>query len=291
MTYAEITTAYQEETKDSTTANTTTGRRRINRSYLKLCAASDYYWTERELTFTTVASQQAYDLNRRFREVRSVRVDIGADEYVLDEIPSAKDFDLINSQLDTSESDYPIHYHIRDEQILIWPTPATSSYTVTVLGHIRPLPMALTTDVTGTATATNGDATVTDSGTSFSFTARDGRQIIIDDIPYNISSVTDTSNLEMAELYQGTTGSGKSYRVGDVPILPVDFHDILWMDAALFYYGNKKESRKMYEALKDERNELESRLISSTKSRTSSNVLPRRGKFPRNPNYYPRGIG
>jgi len=69
---------------------------------------------------------------------------------------------------------------------------------------------------TGTATATNGSAAVTGSGTLFDtqFAVGDWIRFGADTRSYEISVITDDLNMTLAESYQGSTGSGKTLQRG-----------------------------------------------------------------------------
>lgn len=67
----------------------------------------------------------------------------------------------------------------------------------------------------GTVTVTNGDATVTGSGTQFedNVTAGDLFKIQGENVLYTVASITDDTHLELAANYAGVTGGSKSYLI------------------------------------------------------------------------------
>ena len=68
---------------------------------------------------------------------------------------------------------------------------------------------------TGTISATNGDATITGSGTTWT-SAMAGRYILVDGFYYEIDSVTDTTHLELTYAFDGSNQSGAGYAIADV---------------------------------------------------------------------------
>lgn len=95
----------------------------------------------------------------------------------------------------------------------------------------RDYPLVLSPVVTsGTVTATSGSQTVTASGTPFLTTSHVGAwiQFTADTITtvYRVVSVQSTSSLTIEPAYQGTTGSGKAYRLAVTDYtLPTDVRD------------------------------------------------------------------
>ncbi len=67
----------------------------------------------------------------------------------------------------------------------------------------------------GTVSVTNGDATVTGTGTAFSANVNAGDRFRVDgdDTSYVVSSITNDTSLELTTNYIGTTATGKSYSI------------------------------------------------------------------------------
>lgn len=104
-----------------------------------------------------------------------------------------------------------IKEHINDTCLEKWNAHAWSF-------RYRDYPLVLSPTVTsGTVTATNSSQTVTASGTPFSTTLHPGSwiQFTADTVAnvYRVIAVASTSSLTIEPPYQGTTGSGKAYRL------------------------------------------------------------------------------
>ena len=104
-----------------------------------------------------------------------------------------------------------IKNHINDTCLEKWNAYAWSF-------RYRDYPLVLSPIVTsGTVTATNGSQTVTASGTPFLTTTHVGAwiQFTADTTQavYHVIAVASTSSLTIEPAYQGTTGSGKAYRL------------------------------------------------------------------------------
>jgi len=93
---------------------------------------------------------------------------------------------------------------------------------------------------TGTVAMTNGDATVTGTGTAFTTNVSAGDWYRVDadgtgssSVWYEVSSVTDATHLELTSTYAGTTVSGKAYTISEEPNLPPVFHPLIIYKTAL----------------------------------------------------------
>lgn len=291
QTLTQLLTEYLDVTKDNTTANRIRGTRRMNERQRVLVAKKPYWWREKEVVLQTVASQQQYPITVTSEKIMGVRHNNGSGrDTILEEIPSPSRFDEINRESTTVTSDYPIYWHERDGNIYLYPTPSSTGDDITILYKRRLRNMSLEDYTTGTIAVIMDDQTVVGSGTSWvSAGVKPGSYIFIDDIPYEVGSVTDATHLELVKPYEGSIASGLSYKVGDVPAIPEPFHDLLWMDACL-HYDFKKESSRVRE-IKVLRDELEFELQKFGQSRSTRNVISKRKYRLRNINDYPENIG
>ncbi len=292
-TLSDLLTEHIDVTNDTSTANTARATRRMNQAQKMICGKKEYFWLKKDYTFLTQASVAAYQLPIRFRRVSSVRIRIGTLDYQINEIADPIIFDsLKGSNGSTYTSDYPRFYHVREDQILFDCNLSTAGNTVYIEGIARPKDMSLLDYATGTVSVTSGSKTVTGSGTSWAASnAKAGAWIIIDLEAYQIAAVGGTTSITLIKSYEGVTASGLSYKIGDAPIIPEEFQDILWMSSAKDFIGIKKVDTKAYSIMKAEYLEIMNALESSTNSATTENVWSRRKIYDNNPNDYPRDIG
>ena len=90
------------------------------------------------------------------------------------------------------------------------------------------------------------------SGTAWLANIKSGSKIKIERTWYEISSVTNNTTLVLAKAYQGSTKSGiTDYKIGDAPILPDNYHSILWKMFCEEYFAKNPSGRKheVYEKL------------------------------------------
>lgn len=290
QTLTQLITEYQDSTKDTTATNKARGIRRMNERQRTITSKGNFWWREKEFPMESVASQQAYVKPVQCEKIISIRVNNGQGrDIVVQEITSPAKFDEMNVDGNSVTSDYPIYWHERDGNILLFPTPSSSGLDITILGTKRVRDMALEDYTTGTIAVTNGDQTVTGTTTAWTSSIKPGAVIFIDGVPYEILSLTDATHLELVKPYEGITASGLSYKIGDVPAIPEPFHDLLWMDACM-YYDFKRESNRLRDikVLRDEREE-ELKVYSASKS--TRNVISKMKYRVRSVNDYPENVG
>lgn len=243
-------------------ASTTMGMKLINDALRYLVGT--FFFNEQSYTVPggTVASQQAYQLPFNNKQVVNTTVLIGGILWQPQEVSTRKAFDALN--VIPFINNFPQYYYIWNSQLLLWPTPAENSDTITINYKRRIRDLSFTDYTTGTLSITTATTTVTGSGTSWTSNMA-GMWLNIplsasnttsgDNEWYQIASVTNSTTLVLDNAYQGQTVSGASYTIGEVPILPEDFQD-LPLYRALYIYHNSivpmGDKAKLYKGLYDE---------------------------------------
>lgn len=225
-------------TNNQASTNLTLGDELINDSLRYL--TTKYFFNERSQTVPggTIASTQDYPLPYNIKTIINVYVSVGNIRYQLQECPSRSFWDSLNFVNYTS--DIPQYYYIYNKRLYIFPTPASSSNAITYNYKIRIKDLSQDDYTTGTVTMTNGSSAVVGSGTTF-VTDMGGRWIRAtapsgDEQWYEISSVTDATNLVLVNQYQGATVAGTTYVIGEMPILPEDYHDLpVYRSCAIYF--------------------------------------------------------
>lgn len=190
-------------------------------------------------TAATVAAQQYYHNPPGIIDIEDVTVDIGDQVIPLTVVNSEQVWNHLNY---ISISSWPTHIFPRRDDFGLWPIP-DAVYTLSFGSHYRDRNLT-NADVTGTATFTNNDETVTDSGTSFT-ALMVGRWIKADTDGYwyRLASFTSTSAMELETVYEGTTGS-LAYTLGESPETPEETHILLSYGATADYFrGPRKDSK------------------------------------------------
>lgn len=237
---------------DSSAATKTQLQQDINIGYKRFNAALNRYFTRKQAFTDLVAAQQYYQTPVDTIKVMQVSVkQSNGYEYPVEELRSEREWREIN--ITPYSSTYAQFYYVTgDDQIGLWPTPSA-----TVSAGLRyvyaPQDVDLTKDdySTGTVTVTNGSATVTGSGTTWTIASHQGSYIQITDGTdgnwYYINSVNSTTSITLKSAYTGPSGATKAYTIGQMMIIPGEYSDAP-IDYALarFFESRNNPQRATY---------------------------------------------
>ena len=194
-------------------------------------------------TASTVASQQRYHYPPNiYPPIESATLEIGDVDYPLTIVHSQREWDKLN-QIDFSGTTIPQFIFPMRDHFELWPIPTAANNTITLLSNILDRDMTIEDVTTGTVTVTANDATITHSGTSFT-AAMVGRwfQTDNDGLWYRIASFTDTSNMELESVFEGSSAAAQAFTIGEIPEIPPELHEILPHGVASdFYAGPRKD--------------------------------------------------
>lgn len=240
--YTQLRNQFGKLTANTSAANLTLGDELINDSLRYL--TTKYYLNERTRVIPggTVAAQQAYKLPHDMKQIINVYISVGNIRYQLTEVPTRAFWDSLNFV--TYTSDIPQYYYIYNKQINIFPIPATSSNPITINYKTRIKDLSQADYTTGTnIIVTTADETVTGTATTF-VADMAGRWLraaspLGDENWYEIASFTSTTALELVNPYQGTTATCTSFIIGEMPILPEDYHDLPVYRACAIYFTTR----------------------------------------------------
>jgi len=301
LSYTQLRNLYGNLTNDSTSDNLTLGDTLMNECIRQICAKWQWDFIEKTETINTVASQQSYNLPHDYLKTTTLYLTVGSTQYTPEECPNKKFWDILNSPAG-QESDIPQYYMIFAGKLWLWPVPSTSSLVIT-LTYRRNVPDLNVADYsTGNVSAvTNGAKTVTGSGTTWTAPMA-GRHLRItksdtaanagDHIWYEIASVASATSLSLLKDYEGTTlaAATASYIIGQMPVLPEQFHMLPVYYAANVYFmtknldnGRAQQFKEMYDELFD--------AMKAAHGRKTNNVVVLDGPAnPINPNLAPMDV-
>jgi len=288
--YTSLRNTFTTMTSNTNTENYTFGDLMINDAIKKIIGMSmDWYFIEATSTATTVANQQNYTLPYNYEKMNSVTVTIGSYKYPIREVPNRDFWDKL--QLTTNfTSNYQQWYFIDAGQIYFFPKPSSNGNTFTFNYKMGFKDLANADYTTGTISLTNGSATVTGSGTTFT-AAMVGRylQPTVDGYWYKISAYTSATSITLEKTFQGTTGSSLAYTIGEMSPLPEPYQDLPLYYALMMYYTYKNTDRSDNRIVQF-RNLWDDGLkaLRSYANKTTSNVLAdeRDAESIDNPNLY-----
>ena len=238
---------------NTSTANKTLGKSLINDTQRLVLGAAPWPFLEFTDTMDTVDGQNYYQLPAKMRKITNLKVVVGTTTYRPKPVEDP-DFWLHLQSLSTSESDATQYYYREGNLVRLYPAPATDGYTITVRGRKRWKDLSLDDYSTGTiVTATNGDETIVGGSTVWTGRKPIESQWIRIDVTtgdfqwYEISSITDDTNLELVKKYEGVSiASGtETYTMGEFSVIPSEYHDLmLWRSLAIYFMQNEQEQTR-----------------------------------------------
>lgn len=261
--FTELRTLYGSLTNNSSASNLTQGDELINDSIRSICGLYPWNFLEKTKTASTVASQANYLLPYDYRKLLNVTVTVGTNVYSAKECQSRQLWDQLTSS--PSTSDTPEWFYIFGGYLFLYPAPASSSNTITY-SYLKAIPnLSIADYTTGNIATTDGTTTVTGSGTSWT-SAMAGKWLRIsptstatasgDGLWYEIASVSDGTTLVLTKAYSGTDiALATAYTIGDMPILPEEYHTMPVHRACEVYFSNKTEDlprAQLYKRMYDE---------------------------------------
>lgn len=298
LTYTGQRDLYGKLTNNETSANKTLGDTLISSDSARLVRKAGGKLLERTATDTTTASTQSYELPAKLKKLKKSTITVGTTVYPVKFSPSLDHWLSVN-RIGSYTSDIPEWAYVRNRTILFFPTPATTSNTITHYYEIMQKEQAIADYTTGgILTATNGSKAIVGTGTSFT-AAMAGMWIRItesstankgDGVWYEIASVTDTTNLTLVKKYEGVSiaAGNAAYTIGEVSVLSAAGYGTLPVYRAVeIYYSKIDQSRAAY--FKSMADDLESEFLTEMGSgETTDVVLEDTDENPPNPNLYVR---
>lgn len=254
----------KEETGLSTAAAIVKFDRDLNRGAARFIAALGREYNRKSRVTNLVAGTQYYQCPEDTQRVSVVVATSGGVRPPLTQVPDEESWRWLNM---TETTGPPSHFFIRGfDEIGVWPIPgANVTAGLEIIfgprsGRLRADDIDEDSTAT-TVTVTNGSQTVTSSGTPFT-PAMVGRGFEVTDGTdsrwYRISEVTSTSILKLENYYQGSSGAGKSFRIGDVMDIPDEYLEVPAYWAIYRHWKRRGDTKKADMALAEFKDGLES---------------------------------
>ncbi len=212
--------------------------------YQMILAKMSNYRTQKQLTSNTAINQQYYSFPVGMVNFETIIVTVGSISYPMTVINNQFTWDSLNS-IPFQPTTFPRFIFPRLDDFGIWPIPQ-GVYPITFNYHFRDRNLSVPDYSTGTIAVTSGSANIV--GTTTTFTpAMSGRWFTITDPTepgqgyyYRLLTYTDATHFSLYAPYQGTTGSGFTYNIGETPELPEEMHIALAHGVTADYYSNIK---------------------------------------------------
>lgn len=263
-TYTSYRNTFGTLSQNSTTANLALGDQLINDALRYL--TGKFYFNERTFTTTTIAQQQFYNMPPQVKQIIDVTVTIGGVLWLCKPAPNREYWDSLN--VIQFYQDFPSFFYVYNNQVGLFPNPASSNNTITMNYKIRTTDLSMpdVTDTTSsqTVSATNNSPTITASGSVFA-NWMVGNWIQIPESSsntasgdgkwYQIQSVTNATTLVLTNPYTGVNAALAKFTIGEVPILTEDYQDLPLYRALYIYFNSivpDPNKAKLYKGLYDE---------------------------------------
>jgi hypothetical protein len=283
MTFGQLYTDTQDEVQDDSDATLRLIKRAINQGTQKFGAALRREYKVIDRSFSTVGGQRYYQMPEDCIRPSAIVITIGNIDYPLTEI---EDDDAWNRLIaDDSQNDIPEFFHVKGADLYgIWPTPSTSDGGADdpagVLSYeSRMRRMSAADYTTGTVSVVNESQAIVGAGGAAFTSKMVGRKLIIEDAGdqdgrgYEITTFTDATHLAVENFYDGESASGLSYRIGEVPDFPEEYHESL-IDYASWRVYRRRKARAMAKEAKDAFDEAIIQCTADYSSGSSSNYIP-----------------
>ena len=257
LTYTGARNLYGTLTDNDASTNLTLGDTLINSAIRKYTNANGGKWwfLEKVTTQSTVAAQQAYTIPQSTRKIIDLYVTVGTTIYTPIPVEDPTTWkNVLQMQLGTS--DVAQFYYRQGNSVLIAPTPASASNTITIRTRRQVVDLRTADYTTGTVTGTLASTVLTGSGTTFTaamvgrfvnFTSGDGQW-------YELGTFSSTTVMGLVAPYEGVTVAGSSFVLGELPALPTGYHEMPVYDAASVYWTKEKDATraKLYKEMATE---------------------------------------
>ena len=207
--------------------------------YQMILAKMRDYMTQKTVTSTTVNNQQFYHYPPGVTNIESIVVTIGSVNYPTTIVNSQWQWDWLNA-LQVQPTAIPQFIFPRRDDFGIYPKPQ-AAYTITFNYHYRDRNLGVEDFTTGTATVTHASQAVTIAATDVlgvpidtMTSAMVNRWFQITDPTedgegywYRILDIPTARTITLESAYQGSGGTGYTYRVAQTPEFPEEGHIIL----------------------------------------------------------------
>lgn len=219
---------WQQIANDFSAASLVIAKRDINEGGAMFLNRLGRKFNKEYLTANIVLNQQYYQMSSSTLRISEIKVLSGSNYYTPELVASEEEWNDLNAITVTGA--VPMKYYIRGfNEIGLHPIPSANVTSGLVVSY-EPQHVDLTQDdfTTGTITVSNSAVAITHSGTSFT-PQMVGRWLQVTDGTdgkwYKIGSYISTSVLNLENYYEGISGAGRTFRIGEVMKIPNAYQD------------------------------------------------------------------
>jgi len=245
LTFSDQTLMAQQITNDYSSTQLVMFKRDINEGGAMFLNRLGRKFNKEYKTANLVDGQQYYQMPMDVLRISEIKCLNGDNYYTPQLVTSEELWNDLNAI--TFEGGYPTHYYIRGfNEIGLYPIPSSNVTSGLVVSY-EPQHIDLTASdyTTGTVTVANGSTTLTHSATGFT-PQMVGRYLQITDGTdgkwYRVSAYVSTSELTFENYYEGISGAGRTFRIGEVMKIPQAYQDAPVFYALDRYYLTQSNS-------------------------------------------------
>lgn len=246
LTFQDQTEMAQQITGDYSVAMETIFKRDINEGGAMFLNRLGRKFNRQYKTANLEEEQQYYQFSMGMLRISGVRCLHGTTYYTPTLITSEDEWNMLNAT--TVSGNYPLYYYIRGfREVGLLPIPS-SDVSNGLEVSFEPQHVLLTQDdyTTGNITVSNGAVAITHSATGFT-EQMVGRWLQVTDGTdgrwYRIASFTSSSQLNLENFYEGISGGGRSFRLGEVMNIPEAYQDAPVYYAVDRYYLTQNDQK------------------------------------------------
>ncbi len=281
MTWQEIYTKTQTIAGDTSAATLVQLKQDLNTGAKRFNAALNNYFNRRSKSASLVADQQYYQLPPDCVRVTGIDYLQSATRRLpLEQIRSEYQWRTLNGNSQSGNT--LVYYFVKgSDEIGVYPTPSVATSNGLII-YYEPKAYNFSQDdySTGTVALTQGSATVTGTGTTFT-NSMVGREFKVSDgsdgYDYKVGGYTSATVITLEEPFVGISGLGKTYNIGETPIFPSEYHTTI-VDFALYRFfetnGNPTRAKYHKDNFDTDVTEAKERYASSSSSQVILDETP-----------------
>lgn len=260
LTWTQMQTKAVRLARDTSPATLTQLKEDMNTGYHMFNAKFSRYYSRKQQFADVWSGQSIYQTPIDCVRIigMTVRTADGSNSYSppIKEIRSEYEWRLIKTVPNYASSWITYYYVLGNDAIEVWPVPSSDipdgiRYYYQPQDHDLSVEDLLSTSTPiQTCTATNGDVTITSTGSSFTsqMAGLNFQLTGVTDLSwYEIVDVPTSSTLTLKSPFVGISGSGQSFRVGQLSIIPTEYQDVpIHYALGLFFSGKGNEARSQF---------------------------------------------
>lgn len=267
LTWTDLTTKAVRLSRDVNDGTRFQLQQDMNTGYQMFNAKLGRYFSRKQQFTDVVTNQSIYQTPIDSIRIigMTVKTADGNNSYSppIKEIRDEYEWRLIKTVPQYSSSWISYYFVLGNDEIEVWPVPSSDIPNGIRFYYQQQTPDLSIDDIVSstlstpeTATLTNGDTLMTSTGATFT-SQLVGLSVQVTGVTnlswYDIVDVPTTSTLTLKSAFVGNSSSGLNFRIGQLPIIPGQYHDALVHYAlGLFFSGKGNETRAQYHLGSDE---------------------------------------